>query len=136
MKRRPKITVTVKPIPCGRPERVCRSWAGSVLHGPDGGGRGTLPPRHPQRSLLRPGVLQEHFCDQRGQGRAQLQGLQHRQQNGQWAVGTLWNHHRRICIIFEGGPTTSSCQNSIPSCQNFFLPGGPCVLPSCSKKLF
>ena len=40
-------------------------------------------------------------------------------------------YHRRIWVIFEGGPTTSSCQNSIPSCQNFFLPGGA----MCSAKL-
>ena len=49
---------------------------------------------------------------------------------------TWSSFQRRIWVIFEGGPTTSSCQNSIPSCRNFFLPVGPCVLPSCSTKLF
>ena len=32
--------------------------------------------------------------------------------------------HRRSWVIFRGGPTIPSCQNSSPSCQNFFLSGG------------
>ena len=42
---------------------------------------------------------------------------------------SLWLHsvhcpaaagHRRSWVIFRGGPTIPSCQNSSPSCQNFF----------------
>ena len=32
--------------------------------------------------------------------------------------------HRHSWVIFRGGPTIPSCQNSSPSCQNFFLSGG------------
>ena len=32
--------------------------------------------------------------------------------------------HRRSWVIFRGGPTILSCQNSILSCQKFFLSGG------------
>ena len=32
--------------------------------------------------------------------------------------------HRRSWVIFRGGPSIPSCQNSILSCQHFFLSGG------------
>ena len=32
--------------------------------------------------------------------------------------------HRRSWVIFRGGPTIPYCQNSILSCQHFFLSGG------------
>ena len=49
------------------------------------------------------------------------------------------NHHfshRRSWVIFRGGPTIPSCQNSILSCQHFFLSGGPSSpIPFCREKL-
>ena len=55
-------------------------------------------------------------------------------------VSFLWYHkHRRSWVIFRGGPTIPSCQNSILSCQHFFLSGGAkffnSVLPSYRAKL-
>ena len=48
-----------------------------------------------------------------------------------------WPHTYAYLGHFLGGPTTSFCKNSIPSCQNFLLPGGAaCVLPSGCTKLF
>ena len=43
----------------------------------------------------------------------------------------LYSTHRRSWVIFRGGPTILSCQNSIPSCQNFFLSGGPSSVLPC-----
>ena len=43
--------------------------------------------------------------------------------------------HRRSWVIFRGGPTIPSCQNSILSCQHFFLSGGGQVLQFCPAKL-
>ena len=44
--------------------------------------------------------------------------------------------HRRSWVIFRGGPTIPSCQNSILSCQNFFLSWGPSSpIPFCREKL-
>ena len=43
--------------------------------------------------------------------------------------------HRRSWVIFRGGPTIPSCQNSSPSCQNFFLSGGGQVRRFCSAML-
>ena len=49
---------------------------------------------------------------------------------------SIW--HRRSWVIFRGGPTIPSCQNSILSCQYFFLSGGAkfpnSVLPNCSAQ--
>ena len=53
------------------------------------------------------------------------------------AARAAW--HRRSWVIFRGGPTIPSCQNSILSCQHFFLSGGAkffnSVLPSYRAKL-
>ena len=50
-----------------------------------------------------------------------------------------FHEHRHSWVIFRGGPTTLSCQNSILSCQKFLLSGGAkfpnSVLPSCCAKL-
>ena len=52
---------------------------------------------------------------------------------------TITEKHRRSWVIFRGGPTTLSCQNSILSCQKIFLSGGAkfcnSVLPNCCAKL-
>ena len=44
--------------------------------------------------------------------------------------------HRRSWVIFRGGPTIPSCQNSSPSCQNYSCQGGPSLpILFCHAKL-
>ena len=51
-------------------------------------------------------------------------------------VMTWFSYHRRSWVIFRGGPTIPSCQNSIPSCQNFSCQGGlSSLILFCHAKL-
>ena len=48
----------------------------------------------------------------------------------------VYQEHRRSWVIFRGGPSIPSCQNSSLSCQNFSCQGGPSLpILFCHAKL-
>ena len=66
----------------GRCEDIS-AWSRSLQHGQTGPGRRPLPPGPAQRPLLRPRAPEGDLSGEQWGGHSQLQGLQHREQDGQ-----------------------------------------------------
>ena len=66
----------------GRCEDIS-AWRRSLQHGQTGPGRRPLPPGPAQRPLLRPRAPEGDLSGEQWGGHSQLQGLQHREQDGQ-----------------------------------------------------